>query len=168
MKSNGIKVGKLNKRRGERILGIIFSNVLLCVVESRISVSLPSPLPAGTNKRGYRNTAGNLWRRGFLWRKNNHLSVPSWMGRGKTPQNRDLIDETMRKPFGSVCFSCGFFKGPLKCGMKYVINLPFYKGLDCYVLSTKRIQELINKYRISSYRVFRAFKNSKGGKEKVI
>lgn len=165
MKSNGIKVGKLNKRRGERILGIIFSNVLLCVVESRISVSLPSPLEQTNGAIEIRQATSG---RGFLWRKNNHLSVPSWMGRGKTPQNRDLIDETMRKPFGSVCFSCGFFKGPLKCGMKYVINLPFYKGLDCYVLSTKRIQELINKYRISSYRVFRAFKNSKGGKEKVI
>lgn len=163
MKSNGIKVGKLNKRRGERILGIIFSNVLLCVVESRISVSLPSPLEQTNGAIEIRQATSGV--EVFSGEKITISPCPSWMGRGK---NRDLIDETMRKPFGSVCFSCGFFKGPLKCGMKYVINLPFYKGLDCYVLSTKRIQELINKYRISSYRVFRAFKNSKGGKEKVI
>lgn len=55
MKSNGIKVGKLNKRRGERILGIIFSNVLCIVCTSYFS--LPPFLPAGTNKRRYRNTA---------------------------------------------------------------------------------------------------------------
>lgn len=59
MKSNGIKVGKLNKRRGERILRIIFSNVLCtCPVYVHICVRGKSyfSLLAGTNKRRYRNT----------------------------------------------------------------------------------------------------------------